>query len=529
MRQNLLVLRMSALFAALLGILVEPALGHQPDGPFLAYQAKQGASWEEEDRALDERLQSLKKRFGKTPNIIYILADDIGWGELGSYLGGKLRGTPTPKLDELAEQGLLLLSHYSEPSCTPTRLALLTGRYPVRTGVDVVLWPGQQQGLAPGEVTIAEVLSQAGYKTAMWGKWHVGDRPEHAPENQGFDYAYYGLYNGAIFSWANQDAFYDAETVDGVGLFYDFPGTLEEYEEQYGIEIKGILEARRGGERTEVAPITSTAMEDLERGSIEGIKRYIAENADGEQPFFIYWASYAQQLASSPREFRSLAGVDKQNNQAAQLAQHDAYVGELVATLEEHGVEENTLLVWVSDNGPMYAYWPNAGYSWLRGGKGEVYEGGVRTPGFAVWPGVINPDQSALDMVSVTDLMVTAARIAGASEHLPKDRVLDGVDQTALLLNGEGRGRRDYMFHYSGNNLAAVRMGDFKLHLGEGSTGGLPNFELYNIRRDPGEKFGQMYNHVWAVGPFQQLIGRHKALIQQFPHRSEKSGLFQRR
>ena len=177
----------------------------------------------------------------------------------------------------------------------------------------------------------------------------------------------------------------------------------------------------------------------------------------------------------------------------------------------------------------MYAYWPNAGYSWLRGGKGEVYEGGVRTPGFAVWPGVINPDQSALDMVSVTDLMVTAARIAGASEHLPKDRVLDGVDQTALLLNGEGRGRRDYMFHYSGNNLAAVRMGDFKLHLGEGSTGGLPNFELYNIRRDPGEKFGQMYNHVWAVGPFQQLIGRHKALIQQFPHRSENSGLFQRR
>ena len=340
MRQNLLVWRMSALLAALLGILVEPALGHQPDGPFLAYQAKQGASWEEEDRALDERLQSLKKRFGKTPNIIYILADDIGWGELGSYLGGKLRGTPTPKLDELAEQGLLLLSHYSEPSCTPTRLALLTGRYPVRTGVDVVLWPGQQQGLAPGEVTIAEVLSQAGYKTAMWGKWHVGDRPEHAPENQGFDYAYYGLYNGAIFSWANQDAFYDAETVDGVGLFYDFPGTLEEYEEQYGIEIKGILEARRGGERTEVAPITSTAMEDLERGSIEGIKRYIAENADGEQPFFIYWASYAQQLASSPREFRSLAGVDKQNNQAAQLAQHDAYVGELVATLEEHGVEE---------------------------------------------------------------------------------------------------------------------------------------------------------------------------------------------
>ena len=159
-----------------------------------------------------------------------MLGDDVGWGELGSYLGGKLRGTPTPNLDRLAQQGMQFLAHYSEPSCTPTRLALLTGRHPLRTGVDIVLWPGQKQWLAPEEVTIAEILSAAGYHTAMFDKWHAGDMEQHAPENQGFDYAYYGLYNGAIYSWVNQDAFYQAQTVDGVGHFYDFPGTFEDNE-----------------------------------------------------------------------------------------------------------------------------------------------------------------------------------------------------------------------------------------------------------------------------------------------------------
>lgn len=501
------------------------ALAYQVDGPFVDALAKH-AEWESEDKGLDERLAALRKRHGKAPNIIYILADDVGWGELGSFLGGKLRGTPTPNLDDLAKSGMTLLSHYSEPSCTPTRIALLTGRYPVRTGVDVVLWPGQKQGLSPDEVTIAEVLSQAGYQTAMFGKWHVGDRPEYAPERQGFGYAYYGLYNGAIFSWANQRAFYSGKTVDGVGHFYDFPGTLEDYEEKYGIEILGLLESVGGETRREVSPIGPESMVEIEEQSIEKITDYIARHADDPNPFFIYWASYAQQMASSPSKYRFADGVDVQNNQAAQLAQHDDHVGRLIKSLKDAGIEENTLLVWVSDNGPMYAFWPDSGYSWLRGGKGDVYEGGVRTPGFAVWPGMIGSGQTALDMVSVTDLIVTAARVAGATDYLPSDRVIDGIDQTSLLLNGEGHGRRQYLFHYSGNSLQAVRMEQFKLHITPGSRGGLPNYELYNIQRDPGEKFGQMFNHLWAVVPFQNLVAMHMEYVRQFPHRRLDSGLF---
>ncbi len=499
---------------------------YQSDAFYEKAARENGKAWKREDQAINEKLSKLEKRFGKKPNIIYVLGDDIGWGELGSYLGGKLRGTPTPNLDNMAAEGMKFLSHYSEPSCTPTRLAMLTGRHPVRTGVDIVLWPGQTQGLAPEEVTVAEILSEAGYHTAMFGKWHVGDLEQHAPENQGFDYAYYGLYNGAIYSWVNQDEFYKAQTLDGVGHFYDFPGTFKNYKEKYDIDILGTLEGQKGKGRKEVAPISSESMVEMEAASIDKIKKYIKDKAKSDKPFFLYWASYAQQIASSPRDYRFKEGLDYRNNQSAQLAQHDDYIQQMLVTLKHEGIEENTLVIWVSDNGPMYAFWPNAGYSWLRGEKGEVYEGGVRTPGFARWPGMIKPGQDPQDIISVTDLFVTAARLAGAEDKIPKDRIIDGIDQLPLLLNGEGSGRRNYVFHYSGRKLAAIRMDDHKLHIKDGNRGGLPNMELYNIARDPAEKFGAMYSHLWAVVPFQKMIGAHNQLNKKYPHRNIRSGQF---
>ena len=502
------------------------AHAYQADAPHQKAMLDNAKEWTKQDKEINSRLQKLEKRFGKKPNIIYILGDDIGWGELGSYLGGKLRGTPTPNLDNMAKEGMQFLSHYSEPSCTPTRLALLTGRHPVRTGVDIVLWPGQTQGLAPEEVTVAEMLSDAGYHTAMFGKWHVGDLEQHAPENQGFDYAYYGLYNGAIYSWVNQDAFYKNQTIDGAGYFYDFPGTFEDYKNKYGIEILGALEGKKGKGRKEVAKMSSESMVEMEEQSIKKIKKYIKDKAKSDKPFFLYWASYAQQMASSPREYRFNEGLDYRNNQSAQLAQHDDYVQQLLDTVKEAGIEENTLVIWVSDNGPMYAFWPNAGYSWLRGEKGEVYEGGVRTPGFARWPGMIDAGQNPLDLISVTDLFVTAARVAGVEDKIPSDRIIDGIDQLPLLLNGEGSGRRNYMFHYSGKDLKAIRMEEHKLHIVPGSRGGLPNYELYNITRDPGEKFGAMYSQLWAIVPFQRMVGSHMQLINKYGHRDMKSGLF---
>ncbi len=520
------ILRVPLASLVALSVCVSPVQAYQPDAPFLEAQKKHKEEWASEDKSLDKTLAALEKKYGKKPNIVYVLADDIGWGELGSYSGGAVRGTPTPNLDRMADQGMKFMSHYSEPSCTPTRLALLTGRYPARTGVDIVLWPGHTQGLADEEVTVAEVLSDAGYSTAMFGKWHVGELEEHAPERQGFDYAYYGLYNGKPFSWATMNHHYDAEVMTGNPFEYDFKGTIEDYEEETGIDVPGIFEGIKGKGRKEVAPLGLTSMPDMERESIKRIKGYIRDHAKSDKPFFVYWASYAQQMAASPKDFRGRPDYDDTNLQSAELAQHDDYMQQLLDTLREEGIAENTLVVWVSDNGPMYAFWPNSGYSWLRGHKGQVYEGGVRTPGIAWWPGTIGEGQTIHDMISTTDLFTTAARIAGASKYIPSDRVVDGIDQTPLLLNGNKHGRRDYIFHYNGNQIGAVRMGDIKMHIKSQSQGGLPNVEVYNIRRDPAEKFDAMYQYLAKVVPFQKLIAAHKKLIEKYPNRKLDSGEF---
>jgi arylsulfatase len=497
----------------------------QPDAPFLEAQNKNKQKWAEEDQQIEQKLSALKARFGKRPNIIYILADDVGWGELGWQGGGKHRGTPTPELDKMASEGMRFWAAYAEPSCTPSRIAINTGRHPVRTGLLSVLWPGQTEGLSPGEVTVAEVLSKAGYHTAMWGKWHLGELPEQAPENQGYDYAYYGLFNGAPDMWPDSAQLFE-QTTSLRGPFYDFPG-VEEYKERTGIDLSvaGYV-GRKGQERTPIeglpGQLGGERQAAFEEESIRQIKGWVQEKAKSDRPFFIYWPTYTQQITGA-QAYQDAPHVDRANAQASMMAQHNAHVRQLLDTLRQEGIAENTLVVWWSDNGPMYAFWPTAGYSWLQGSKGDVLEGGVRVPAMAWWPGMIEPGQDPVDMAHLVDLYTTAARLGGAMKHVPSNRVTDGIDQTALLLLGEGHSRRHYMFHYSGGQIGAVRYGDFKIHIKPGGHGGLPNMEFYNVRRDPAEKRGEFYPGLYAVTPLQNLLRGHMMLIRKFPHRVSKT------
>lgn len=495
--------------------------GQQFDSPYYAYQKRNEDKWARQDKKIDAKLSALEKRFGKKPNIIYILTDDIGWGELGWQGGGKHRGTPTPALDKMGREGMRFWSAYAEPSCTPTRIAINTGRHPVRTGLLSVLWPGMSEGLSPNEVTIAELLSDSGYHTAMWGKWHLGDHAEHSPENQGYDYSYYGLFNGAPDAW--QDSYSTSKTPKPVAAaFYDFPG-YDRYKEMTGIDlnIAGYVGMKGKGRK----PITGDAgklgfgrQEAFENETNKQMVSYIREKSKSDKPFFIYWASYALQITGS-KEHQNDAHVDKANAQASMMVLHNQHVQNVLDTLKKEGIEENTLVVWISDNGPMYAFYPTSGYTLLRGAKGDVLEGGIRVPAMAWWPGTIVPDQDPTDMLHVTDLFTTAARIAGVMDKIPGDRITDGIDQTALLLLGEGHSRRNYMMHYSGPVLAAIRYEDFKVHFKE-SKGGLPGMDFYNIMRDPGEKYGKLYPGLFAVAPIQHFMRDHKAMIQKFPHRA---------
>ena len=509
-----------ACLAAVMGWAL-PAAAFQPDAPFLAYQEKNKDKWAQEDKIINDKLAALEQKFGKKPNIIYILADDVGWGEMGWQGGGKHRGTPTPELDKLAFEGMRFWTAYAEPSCTPSRIAIMTGRHPVRTGLLSVLWPGQTEGLSGMEVTAAEVLSAAGYNTAMWGKWHLGELPEHAPENQGYDYAYYGMWNGAPDNWPGSFDMYKDVPNSMRAMFYDFPGA-EEYMKRTGIDLSvAAYVGRKGQGRKPVEGVAGKLgpdrQEAFEAESIRQMTSYIKDKAKDDKPFFIYWATYTQQLQGSKAHHND-KHVDKVNAQASEMAAHNAHVRQLLDTLKSEGIAENTLVVWISDNGPMYAFYPNSGYSWLRGGKGDVLEGGVRVPAMAWWPGMIEPNQDPVDILHLTDLFTTAARLAGALDRIPNDRVTDGVDQTALLLLGEGHGRRSMMFHYSGDVLGAIRYRDFKVHITEGH-GGLPGMEFYNVMRDPGEKFGQLYPGLFAVTPIQITLRDHMRLIQKYPHR----------
>jgi arylsulfatase len=498
----------------------------QNDAPFLDFQKKNQEKWAAEDKEIDEKLAALRKKFGKRPNIIYILADDVGWGELGWQGGGKHRGTPTPELDKMAFDGMRLWSAYAEPSCTPSRIAINTGRHPVRTGLLSVLWPGQNEGLSPEEVTVAEVLSKAGYDTAMWGKWHLGDLTEHAPENQGYDYAYYGLFNGAPDAWPGCYEMYKDQPSQSKCPFYDFPG-VEEYKALTGIDLSPAGYIGRKGKGREPIPGTAGVLgperqDAFEKESIRQILEYIDERSKTDKPFFIYWATYALQIAGA-RDYQDAKYVDKANPQASFMAQHNVHVAALLQKLRDLDIAENTLVVWWSDNGPMYAFYPNSGYSWLRGAKGDVLEGGVRVPGMAWWPGMIAPNQDPVDVIHLVDLFTTAARMGGALEHVPNDRVTDGIDQTALLLLGEGHSRRHYMTHYSGGELGAVRYEQFKILMTGQQRGGLPVMEFYNVVRDPGEKYGAFYSGLFAVTPLQNLLKSHMGMIRQFPHRVSKT------
>jgi arylsulfatase len=474
----------------------------QFDAPFYEFQKKHGAEWAKEDSAINSKLAALEKKFGKKPNIIYILTDDIGHGELGVQGGGAARGAPTPQLDRMAHEGVMLNGFYSEPSCTPTRVALMTGRHPARTGLTDVIFPGNPAGLSPEEITVAELLSKTGYVTAMYGKWHLGEGEETWPHNQGFDETLFGVYNTAPYAW----------NTPGDKFFWNNKNTPEFFTRY---KLNGVMEAKKGGKAHEVAPLNLESLATFEEKTFKRSVDFIKRNAKGEKPFFLYWASnFVSMFAVHP----DWAGKSAQGtNSGDQFMEHDHYVGQILRTLEDLGIAENTLVVWMSDNGPMYDFFPESSSSAYTGGKGDVLEGGVHVPAIAWWPGIIESNQINAELLQVTDMYTTAARIGGAMDEIPKDRVIDGLEQSSYLMAGTPS-RREYIFHYSGKNVGAIRVGQYKRHMAA-EHGGLPGKDFFDIYKDPKEEHGVMAELLWAWVPFDDITRMHNELIEKYPHR----------
>jgi arylsulfatase len=495
------------------------------DAEYYVLEAQNGQRWAVEDGELDTKLAELRARHGQPPNIVYILWDDMTFGAVGFPALQKNFGFTTPNLNRMAREGINFTRMYSEPSCTPTRVAFLTGRHPVRSGMGEVGMPHEMAGLRADEVTIAEVLSQAGYATAHFGKGHLGDIEESYPHNQGFDEALFTPMNQIISQWNR--------TGDAVGAARGF-SPENSPPDPYRLDTPGLIptgmvyaiEGRKGEQGREWGSPTVESYEGMDSESERRTLDFIRRNAQAGTPFFVeYWPNLLTLIKAYPKKETQAGTMVSEEMQVL-----DAFVGELMEELRTLGIAENTLVVAMADNGPMvHSPPPQFGMLSLmyRGGKGDFTEGGVRVPAFATWPGMIDEGQTVGDIIHVTDLYTTFSRLAGAEEYIPTDRVIDGIDQTALLLNGDTHSRRDYVFIYTGNLLGATVKGRYKRHWlggGEVAASGMPE-AYYDLYVDTREDNPMLIPLIHTQGQFNRMRARHELMKKKYPDSKKAYGI----
>jgi arylsulfatase len=490
------------------------------DGEYYFVEAQHKDAWAKEDVEVDARLAEIReKNGGKRPNILYVLIDDVSFGQMGNRAMNYVTGISTPRINDFATEGVSMMRMYTEPSCTPTRAAMLTGRHPVRVGIKEVKVALVGEGLSEDEVTIAEVLSKAGYNTSHIGKWHQGDIEEAYPHNQGFDYAAFPLHQQVQLSLMSKEG---AQSNNLLGWHHKTQSG--EFALDNNFKPKGLVtgvEGKKGGEAREI---------DLKPGEEWTQAHYIKMNeryqrqtlqqlqslAKQEDPFFLqYWPLWPLNFVHDGEQNVSQNG----GFHAEKLQLIDGWIGQIFDEVDRLGIADNTLVVLMADNGLMYHYEGTSGLTQLiyRGGKTNHLEGGVRVDAFARWPGVIEAGSAAGDIVHVTDLFTTFARVAQATKYIPRDRVIDGIDQTALLLNGEHHGRRDYVYIYENERLRSIVKQEFKMHIpGPGVPAAAAG--VYNLYRDPREVHPEIGIALWSGASFQDMAKRHMMTISKYPH-----------
>lgn len=419
----------------------------------------------------------------KKPNIILIFADDLGYGDLGCYGNPNIH---TPRLDKMAFEGIKLTSFYvAAPVCTPSRAALMTGRYPMKAGLPSNLGPNSEGGLSLDERTLAEALKEVGYRTAAYGKWHLGSVPDYMPTDRGFD-EYLGILysNDMMPPWVNTER------------------PLELYQNNQPIEH----------------PVDQTTLtKRYTEAAINFIKK-----AEGE-PFFIYLPHSMPHLPIyASEEFK---GTSKGGDYGDVIEEIDANVGKILDVLKEEGLEENTLVIFTSDNGPwrnmpprMYntepvEKWHGGTTGSLYGAKATTYEGGQRVPAILRWPGKIPAEQVSAELCTSMDLHATILQLTGAN---PPQKELDGKNIWPLLTQ-QGSSPHQYFYYFGGRNLDAIRDDQWKLRVSvptdnwgdrEDNAGNEVTTALFDLKNDPFERFNVAEDHPEVVNRLQEEMQR---------------------
>jgi arylsulfatase A len=431
---------------------------------------------------------------GRPPNIVIILADDLGYGDLGCYGHPSIR---TPNLDRMAAQGMRFTDFYVAACvCTPSRAALLTGRLPIRTGMAGteqrrVEFRDSKGGLQPEEITIASALKSKNYATACLGKWHLGHLPPYLPTAHGFDY-YYGL------RWSN-----DMEPA---------PRIPKNASSNLNPDPAWWRDSLVLGDKVIEQP---TDLSTLTRRYTEQATQFIHEHR--KHPFFLYFAhTYPHVPLFASAKFK---GTSRRGLYGDVVEELDWSVGQVLETLRKEGLTENTFVLFTSDNGPWLARGLAGGSAGLLyEGKGSTWEGGMREPAIAFWPGKIKAGVVTHELASAMDLFNTCLELAGV--EVPKDRIVDGVDMSPILF-GSGHSLRDTIIYYRGDELFAIRKGGFKAHFqtapGYGSPGNPVKFQkhdpalLFDLGSDPGERVNVAESHPEVLADIQREFEKHRA------------------
>lgn len=411
------------------------------------------------------------------PNIILILSDDFGYGDSGPYGGGPGRGMPTPNLDRLADQGMTFFSFYAQPSCTPGRAAVQTGRIPNRSGMTTVAFQGQGGGLPKGEWTLASVLKTAGYKTFFTGKWHLGEADYALPIAHGYDeMKYCGLYHLNAYTYGDPTW---------------FPDMSPELRDMFNKVTKGALSGKVGEPVVEEFKVNGQYVNTPEKGVVgipfydEYVEKasleYLARAVKFSEPFFmsVNFMKVHQPNLPHPDFIHQSPSKSKY---ADSIVENDTRIGRIVDKVRELGLDKNTYVFWTTDNGAWQDVYPDAGYTPFRGTKGTVREGGSRVPSIA-WGPKIKAGSRNHDILGGLDYMATFAAMAGVKVP-EKDRegqptVFDSYDMSPVLF-GTGKCARNSWFYFTETELTpgAVRVGNYKA--------------VWNLRGDDGQATGAL-------------------------------------
>ena len=439
------------------------------------------------------------------PNILLVFLDNFGWGEPGFNGGGIIRGAATPTLDQLAAEGLRLTNFNVEVQCTPSRSAIMTGRYAIRSGNGTVPLGEGVYGLVQWEITMAEMLSEAGYATGMYGKWHLGRTEGRFPTDQGFD-EWYGIPNSTDES-----------------VYSSVQGFAES-----GVPETWVMESTKGEAPNKVRPYRLDYRPLIDRDLTDRAISFMDRQANAGKPFFIYLPYTATHFPTMPHP--DFAGKSGKGPWGDLLIQIDSYLAELLDTIDRLGLKDETIVIFTADNGPEALSTGETSMTVetaMHGSAGPWrstlftgYEGALRVPFAMRWPGRIEAGRVSDEIVHEMDLFPSLAQIAGGA--VPSDRVIDGIEMSGFLLGQQDESGREGFIVYMGNDIFGVKWRDWKLHFKEqsGWNGVLRVYTMprvYNLINDPQERDNVLFPHTWVPKAALPQLEEHVASLQEYP------------